>query len=195
MNKLIACFLFILVGCTVTKRLHQPGYHIEWKKNVSIILNDNNSQSLLPSSLESTNTTNLTAKGRDSFSLNQDSIILTASCQQMISLPKPVQKTKQISSKERLKKVPATSTNKYKYKQLGFFHPSAARSDLLAKNGLILLICGLVAIGIATLFIVVIAFDFLVFIGFFIFLLGGVMIALVGLFMLLFSLLVYLTIG
>lgn len=113
----------------------------------------------------------------------------------MISLPKPVQKTKQISSKERLKKVPATSTNKHKYKQLGFFHPSAARSDLLAKNGLIFLICGLVAIGIATLFIVVIAFDFLVFIGFFIFLLGGVMIALVGLFMLLFSLLVYLTIG
>lgn len=45
MYKVATIFLFLfLFSCTVTKRVHRPGFHVEWKKNYKVQKDDSNAK-------------------------------------------------------------------------------------------------------------------------------------------------------
>ncbi|MFM2041267.1 MAG: hypothetical protein RLZZ493_1856 [Bacteroidota bacterium] len=199
MNKLIACLLLLLVGCTVTKRLHQPGYYVDWKSNSlrSIQVHNQtpkkvdeaitsestprtktNEQAIIATHVSELDTSVLTTQNnslREKTALPAKQHVLTNAEKVVKKMTKPLKiTTRQMRS----------TTNQY----IG-----ATRADLLVRIGLILLLVAVITIGIGLLFIVFWG-DLAWIIGVILTLIGvGALIA--SILLLLFSLLVFLLFG
>lgn len=199
MNKLIACLLLLLVGCTVTKRLHQPGYYVDWKSNSlrSIQVHNQtpkkvdeaitsestprtitNEQAIIATHVSEIDTSVLTTQNnslREKTALPAKQHVLTKAEKVVKKMTKPLKiTTRQMRS----------TTNQY---------VGATRVDLLVRNGLILLLVAVITIGIGLLFIVFWG-DLAWIIGVILTLIGvGALIA--SILLLLFSLLVFLLFG
>jgi ABC-type multidrug transport system fused ATPase/permease subunit len=199
MKYLFLVILFVFAGCTMTKRVHQPGYHIEWKtksiRNLQVV--DNTTSSAAHStSIESATTlksydTNVptvsTVSEADSI-IEQAPITLEkvsahkSSTQQL--QPKKIVK---VISKPVTKIKSTINTNKSQY--IG-----AGRTDLTVRQGLILLLCGAIILGIGILVIFIVFDDILALLGLFLVIIGGITV-LISLALLLFSLIAFLLFG
>ncbi len=197
MKYLFLISLFVFAGCTMTKRVHQPGYHIEWKtksiKNINIVdrgplmnetttqhsittLNNNVGIASVDSSIIATNV----LEEQSSITVKKKQPNLNAA--QLIQPKKIIHVVgKQIST---VKSAVKSTNNRY----IG-----ASRADLMVRIGLILLLVAAITIGIGLLFLV-----FGGEVGW----LFGVLLTLIGaaaliasLLILLFSLIVYLLFG
>jgi preprotein translocase subunit SecF len=199
MNKLIACLLLLLVGCTVTKRLHQPGYYVDWKSNSlrSIQVHNQtpkkddeaitsestprtktNEQAIIATHVSELDTSVLTTQNnslREKAALPAKQYVQTNAEKVVKKMTKPLKiTTRQMRS----------TTNQY---------VGATRADLLVRIGLILLLVAVITIGIGLLFIVFWG-DLAWIIGVILTLIGvGALIA--SILLLLFSLLIFLLFG
>jgi hypothetical protein len=79
MKWLAIIFTSVLVSCTVTKRVHQPGYHIEWRTKTVSVTEDKSqeeglttSQFLPEKSLEEAQIYNEPSKTLDAFLEEED---------------------------------------------------------------------------------------------------------------------------
>ncbi len=197
MKYLFLISLFVFAGCTMTKRVHQPGYHIEWKtksiKNINIVdrgplmnetttqhsittLNNNVGIASVDTSIIATNV----LEEQSSITVKKKQPNLNAA--QLIQPKKIIHVVgKQIST---VKSAVKSTNNRY----IG-----ASRADLMVRIGLILLLVAAITIGIGLLFLVFGGEVGWVF-GILLTLIGaGALIA--SLLILLFSLIVYLLFG
>jgi virulence-associated protein VapD len=159
MKYLFLISLFVFVGCTMTKRVHQPGYHIEWKKksirNIQVVEHTTNSE-VHPIAIKSatalesdvTNVSNVsTVSDNDSIMehapISQEKVSVQKNSIQKFHSKKIVHEVgKQIST---IKSAVKSTNNQY----IG-----ASRADLMVRVGLILLLVAAVTIGIGLLFFV-----------------------------------------
>lgn len=196
MKYLFLVSLFVFAGCTMTKRVHQPGYHIEWKtksiRNLQVV--DNTTSSAAHStSIESATAlksydTNVSSVSEADSIIEQAPITLEkvsahkSSTQQL--KPKKIVK---VISKPVTKIKSTINTNKSQY--IG-----AGRTDLTVRQGLILLLCGAIILGIGILVIFIVFDDILALLGLFLVIIGGITV-LISLALLLFSLIAFLLFG
>jgi hypothetical protein len=188
--------LLVLIGCTVTKRLHQPGYHIEWKtrsiKNLKVV--DNATSSVVHSNaIESATALKSDITNVSSVS-ETDSIIEQApSTLEKVSVQKS--STQQLLPNKFVKRIskPLTkikskiNTSKNQYIGVG-------RTELTVRQGLILLLCGAILLGLGILVIFIVFDDLLALLGLFLVVIGGIAV-LISLALLLFSLIAFLLFG
>jgi hypothetical protein len=187
----------VLIGCTVTKRLHQPGYHIEWKtksiRNIQVVdhslsINETTTQhsistminydaiAMVDSSIIATNV------------LEEQAPIIVENKQSRLNAANLIQPKKIIHEDGN-----QISTIKSAVKSTNNRYIGASRADLLVRNGLILLVVAVITIGIGLLFIVFWG-DLAWIIGVILTLIGaGALIA--SILLLLFSLIVFLLFG
>lgn len=199
MKYLFLISLFVFVGCTMTKRVHQPGYHIEWKtksiRNIQVVEHATNSE-VHPIAIKSatalesdvTNVSNVsTVSDNDSIiehaPISQEKVSVQKNFNQQLQ-PKKIVK---VISKPVTKIKSTINTNKSQY--IG-----AGRTDLTVRQGLILLLCGAIILGIGILVIFIVFDDILALLGLFLVFIGGITV-LISLALLLFSLIAFLLFG
>jgi predicted secreted Zn-dependent protease len=189
--------LFAVVGCTMTKRVHQPGYHIEWKTRSIRNINVADRGPLMKEITKQHSTTTLI--NNDATATVDSSIMATTVLEEQSSITvkkkQPSLNTAQLIQPKKLvhevgKQI---STIKSAVKSTNNRYIGATRADLLVRIGLILLLVAAITIGIGLLFIVFWG-DLAWIIGVILILIGvGALIA--SLLILLFSLIVFLLFG
>jgi hypothetical protein len=156
---LIVSFL-VLIGCTVTKRLHQPGYYVDWRMNSLRSIQVNNPTSIkVDETITSESTirtkTDEQAKKTTHVSEIDTSVLTTQNNSLREKTTLPVKLELQTNAEKVVKKMTKplkkishqmrSTTNQY---------VGASRADLLVRVGLILLLVAAVTIGIGLLFFV-----------------------------------------
>ncbi len=187
----------MFAGCTMTKRVHQPGYHIEWKtksiKNINIVDRG-------PLMNETTTQHSITTLNNNVGIASVDTSIIATNVleeQSSITVKKkqPNLNTAQLIQPKKIIHVvrKQISTVKSAVKSTNNRYIGASRADLMVRIGLILLLVAAITIGIGLLFLV-----FGGEVGW----LFGILLTLIGagaliasLLILLFSLIVYLLFG
>lgn len=199
MKYLFLVSLFAFVGCTITKRIHQPGYHIEWKtksiRNIQVVEHATNSE-FQPIAIQSATAleSDVTYVSKESSSSEFDTIKADIrNSQERVSVHKNFnqqlqpKKIVKVISKPVTKIKSTINTNKSQY--IG-----AGRTDLTVRQGLILLLCGAIILGIGILVIFIVFDDLLALLGLFLVIIGGIAV-LISLALLLFSLIAFLIFG
>ena len=197
MKYMFLVCLFAVVGCTMTKRVHQPGYHIEWKTRSIRNINVADRGPLMKEITKQHSTTTLI--NNDATATVDSSIMATTVLEEQSSITvkkkQPSLNTAQLIQPKKLvhevgKQI---STIKSAVKSTNNRYIGATRADLLVRIGLILLLVAAITIGIGLLFIVFWG-DLAWIIGVILILIGvGALIA--SLLILLFSLIVFLLFG
>lgn len=187
----------VLVGCTVTKRLHQPGYYIDWKTNSqrsiqvtkntpskeavtiaseSTMISKNDEQTLSTTPISELDTSNLITQRNISI----DKKAIPVKQHQNFNIVKKITKPlKKITSQIR-------STNNQ--------FVGGTRTTELLRTGLILLLVGAFVLGIGILLIFLVSDDLLALFALLLVIIGaGAFLA--SLLILLFTLLVFLIFG
>lgn len=158
MKYLFLVSLFVFAGCTMTKRVHQPGYHIEWKtksiRNINVVdrgplMNETTTQHSITTLINNDATATVDSSFIATTVLEEQASIRVKKKQpslnaaQLIQLKKIVHEVgKQIST---IKSAVKSTNNRY----IG-----ASRADLMVRIGLILLLVAAVTIGIGLLFFI-----------------------------------------
>ncbi len=148
----------MFAGCTMTKRVHQPGYHIDWKtksiRNINIVnrgplMNETTTQHSITTLIKNDATATVDSSILATNVLEEQAPIIVENKQSrhhathLIQPKKIVHEVgKQIST---IKSAVKSTNNQY----IG-----ASRADLLVRVGLILLLVAAVTIGIGLLFFV-----------------------------------------
>jgi hypothetical protein len=199
MKYLFLVCLFAVVGCTMTKRVHQPGYHIEWKtrsiKNLKVV--DNATSSVVHSNA----TESATALKSDITnvpsvtSISETDSIIEQAPSTLVKVSVQKSSTQQLLPNKFVKRIskPLTkikskiNTSKNQYIGVG-------RTELTVRQGLILLLCGAILLGLGILVIFIVFDDLLALLGLFLVVIGGIAV-LISLALLLFSLIAFLLFG
>lgn len=188
--------LHVLIGCTVTKRLHQPGYYIDWKSNSLRSIQVKETTPIKEDiTIIDESTTELTTdqpKSETHFS-ESDSGVLTT--QYNNSVEKTAFITKKPVNVSLVKKIvkpikKMTGQLRTTYNQF----VGGTRTLELLRTGLILLLVGALVLGIGILLIFLVSDDLLALFALLFVIIGaGALIA--SLLILLFTLLVFLLFG
>jgi hypothetical protein len=158
MKYLFLVSLFVFAGCTMTKRVHQPGYHIEWKTKSIRNINVADRGPLMKEMTTQHSTTTLI--NNDATATVDSSIMATTVLEEQSSITvkkkQPSLNTAQLIQPKKLvhevgKQI---STIKSAVKSTNNQYVGASRADLLVRVGLILLLVAAVTIGIGLLFFV-----------------------------------------
>jgi hypothetical protein len=188
--------LFAVVGCTMTKRVHQPGYHIEWKtrsiRNLQVV--DNAPSSAIHSNaIESATALKSDVTNVPSVS-EADSIIEQAPItSEKVSVQKS--STQQLQPNKLVKGISKPMTKiKSKINTTKSQYIGVGRTELTVRDGLILLLCGAILLGLGILVIFIVFDDLLALLGLFLVVIGGIAV-LISLALLLFSLIAFLIFG
>lgn len=148
----------MFVGCTMTKRVHQPGYHIEWKtksiRNINVVDRG-------PLMNETTTQHSITTLINNDFTATVDSSILAPNVLEK-QAPIIVENKKSrhhathlIQPKKIVHEVgKQISTIKSAMKSTNNQYIGASRADLMVRVGLILLLVAALTIGIGLLFFI-----------------------------------------
>ena len=196
MKYLFLVCLFAVVGCTMTKRVHQPGYYIEWKtrsiRNLQVV--DNAPSSAIHSNaIESatalkSDVTNVPSVSEADSIIEQAPITLE-NVSALKSSTQQLQPNKLVKgiSKPMTKIKSKINTTKSQYIGVG-------RTELTVRDGLILLLCGAILLGLGILVIFIVFDDLLALLGLFLVVIGGIAV-LISLALLLFSLIAFLIFG
>lgn len=199
MKYMFLVCLFAVVGCTMTKRVHQPGYHIEWKtrssRNLQVV--DNAPSSAIHSNaIESatalkSDVTNVPSVPSVS---EADSIIEQAPItSEKVSVQKS--STQQLQPNKLVKGISKPMTKiKSKINTTKSQYIGVGRTELTVRDGLILLLCGAILLGLGILVIFIVFDDLLALLGLFLVVIGGIAV-LISLALLLFSLIAFLIFG
>ena len=196
MKYLFLVCLFAVVGCTMTKRVHQPGYHIEWKtrsiRNFQVV--DNAPSSAIHSNaIESATALKSDVTNVPSVS-EADSIIEQAPItSEKVSVQKS--STQQLQPNKLVKGISKPMTKiKSKINTTKSQYIGVGRTELTVRDGLILLLCGAILLGLGILVIFIVFDDLLALLGLFLVVIGGIAV-LISLALLLFSLIAFLIFG
>lgn len=196
MKYMFLVCLFAVVGCTMTKRVHQPGYHIEWKtrsiRNLQVV--DNAPSSAIHSNaIESATALKSDVTNVPSVS-EADSIIEQAPItSEKVSVQKS--STQQVQSNKLVKGISKPMTKiKSKINTTKSQYIGVGRTELTVRDGLILLLCGAILLGLGILVIFIVFDDLLALLGLFLVVIGGIAV-LISLALLLFSLIAFLIFG
>lgn len=158
MKYLLLISLFAFVGCTITKRVHQPGYHIEWKtksiRNIHVV---DHSSSFDESGTHHSASTLI---NNDATTTVDSSIITTNVLKEQ---PPMIVENKQsrhhatqlIQPKKIVLEVgKQISTIKSAIKSTNNRYTGGSRADIMVRIGLILLVVAAITLGIGLLFFV-----------------------------------------
>jgi hypothetical protein len=158
MKYLFLVSLFVFAGCTMTKRVHQPGYHIEWKTKSIRNINVADRGPLMKEMTTQHSTTTLI--NNDATATVDSSIMATTVLEEQSSITvkkkQPSLNTAQLIQPKKLvhevgKQI---STIKSAVKSTNNRYIGASRADLMVRIGLILLLVAAITIGIGLLFFV-----------------------------------------
>lgn len=197
MKYLFLVSLFVFAGCTMTKRVHQPGYHIEWKsrsiRNINVVdrgplMNETTTQHSTKTLINNDATATVDSSIMATNVLEEQASITVKKKQPSLNAAQLIQPKKLVHEVGK-----QISTVKSAVKSTNNRYIGASRADLMVRIGLILLLVAAITIGIGLLFFVFGGEVGWVF-GVLLTLFGaGALIA--GLLILLFSLIVYLLFG
>lgn len=199
MKYMFLVCLFAFVGCTMTKRVHQPGYHIEWKtksiRNLQVVDNTTSSAAY-STAIES-------ASALKSYDANIPTVSSVSEADSIIEqAPITLEKvsalkssTQQLQPNKLIKGISKPMTKiKSKINTTKSQYIGVGRTELTVRHGLILLLCGAILFGIGILVILIVFDDLLALLGLFLVVIGGIAV-LISLALLLFSLIAFLIFG
>jgi hypothetical protein len=158
MKYLFLVSLFAFVGCTMTKRIHQPGYHIEWKtksiRNINIVdrgplMNETTTQHSITTLNNNVGIASVDTSIIATNVLEEQSSITVKKKQPNLNTVQLIQPKKIIHEVGK-----QISTIKSAVKSTNNRYIGASRADLMVRIGLILLLVAAITIGIGLLFLV-----------------------------------------
>jgi hypothetical protein len=196
MKYLFLVCLFAVVGCTMTKRVHQPGYYIEWKtrsiRNLQVV--DNAPSSAIHSNaIESATALKSDVTNVPSVSEADSIIEQSPITSEKVSVQKS--STQQLQPNKLVKGISKPMTKiKSKINTTKSQYIGVGRTELTVRDGLILLLCGAILLGLGILVIFIVFDDLLALLGLFLVVIGGIAV-LISLALLLFSLIAFLIFG
>lgn len=158
MKYLFLVSLFVFAGCTMTKRVHQPGYHIEWKsrsiRNINVVdrgplMNETTTQHSTTTLINNDATATVDTSIIATNVLEEQSSITVKKKQPNLHAAQLIQPKKIIHVVRK-----QISTVKSAVKSTNNRYIGASRADLMVRIGLILLLVAAITIGIGLLFLV-----------------------------------------
>jgi preprotein translocase subunit SecF len=188
--------LLVLIGCTVTKRLHQPGYYIDWKSNSLRSIQVKETTPIkedITIIAESTNELTTDQPKSETHFSESDSGVLTTQYNNSVEKTAFItKKTVNVSLVKKIVKPIKKMTGQLRTSDNQFV--GGTRTLELLRTGLILLLVGAFVLGIGILLIFLVSDDLLALFALLFVIIGaGALIA--SLLILLFTLLVFLLFG